>query len=67
MTVKGECTEVCRNVRVQEKQSAQENAVCAASNCGRANEQERRRAENEREEMETSSLENLPVSLYPKK
>jgi hypothetical protein len=28
VTVKGECTEVCRNVRVQEKQSAQENAEC---------------------------------------
>ena len=33
----------------------------------RANEQERKKAENEREERGTLSLEKLPVSLYPKK
>ena len=70
--VKGECTEVCMSVRVQEKKSTQEKSredrrmqsVCSLKL--RAYEPERKRAEDEREERETLSLENLPVSLYPK-
>ena len=71
--VKGEHTEVCMSVRVQEKNHIQEKSrehkrmqsVCSLKL--RANEQERKRAENEREERETLSLEKLPVSLYPKR
>ena len=70
--VKGEHTEVCMNVRVQEKkphrrkaESTRECRVCSLKL--RANGQERKRAESEREERETLSLEKLPVSLYPKK
>ena len=70
--VKGEPTEVCVRVRVQEKKSTQEKSrehkrmqsVCSLKL--RANELERKRAENEREKRETLSLEKLPVSLYPK-
>jgi hypothetical protein len=56
--VKGECTEVCMRVRVQGKKRVQEESrepkimqsVCSLK---RANEQERKRAENDREERET--------------
>ena len=69
--VKGECTEVCVSMRVQEKKSTQEKSrehkrmqsVCSLKL--RANELERKRAESER--GENLSLEKLPVSLYPKK
>jgi hypothetical protein len=59
-------------MRVQGKESTQEKSralkrmqsVCSLKL--RANEPERKRAENEREERETLSLEKLPVNLYPK-
>ena len=73
MRVKGECTEVCMSVRVQEKKSTQEKSrehnrmqsVCSLKL--RANGQERKRAESEREERETLSLKKLLKSKYPKK
>ena len=68
--VKGEHTEVCMSVRVQERKSAQEKGgVHKRMQCVQpqaASEWERKTAENEGEERETLSLEKLPVSLYPK-
>ena len=55
---------VCRSMRVQEKKSAQEKAECVQPQA--VSKWMRGRAESEREERETLSLEKLPVSLYPK-
>ena len=69
---KGEHIEVCMSVRVQEKNHIQEKSrehkrmqsVCSLKL--RANEQKRKRAENEREERETLSLEKIACQFVPK-
>ena len=61
-----EC-ESSRKETTQEKSREHKRMQSMCSLKLRANEQERKKAENEREERETLSLEKLPVSLYPKK
>ena len=58
-----EC-ESSRKETTQEKSREHKRMQSVCSLKLRVNEQERKRAENEREEQETLSLEKLPVSLY---
>jgi hypothetical protein len=65
-THRGVCESSRKEKHTGEKQRAQKRMLSVCSLQLRANEPERKKAENEREVRETLSLEKLPVSLYPK-